>query len=130
MTTLCPQCGYDLSGHDGNREHRCPECGLEVRLMSIWNNRVRRDRLRRRLWRLFFVSPVVAAPGLAIAVPLYPLICFLLSAVFAYAAIRAKGPDAEQQTTEFEALWRAILSATAWTGATSVVIVASILGRA
>lgn len=124
MSTLCPDCGYDLSGLN---VQCCPECGTGTDAMSrrhVW------QRLSNRRWRWFMLAPLISLPGVLLAGIGHPVLSFGLSAIFAYRALSFDDQMDHRPGTDLGRLVQALTLAFNWvlfsTGA--LVIVAAALG--
>jgi hypothetical protein len=82
VSTLCPDCGYDLTGLN---VQCCPECGTGTDWLArrhVW------QRLSSRRWRWFMLAPLISLPGVLLAGIGQPILSFGLSTIFAYRALK------------------------------------------
>lgn len=62
---FCPKCNYNLQGIDADH---CPECGLSLAVAGVVEGRASYS-----IWRVVFVVGIIAFFGLALLLPLAPL---------------------------------------------------------
>lgn len=88
MNFKCPNCTYDLVGLGRQITPRCPECGADVdpaHLAKEWQRKLSRR------WTLFYLTPVLSLPGLALMIVGQPILAFLMGAALCYRALRLDG---------------------------------------
>lgn len=123
MYDTCPKCRYDLTGLDRDEVRLCPECGAETSHFAII---VVHRRRRQRLWKLFYLSPVLALPGCAGYAVGQPILSMVLCTFFAYRAMVLEDRIHNRDPLRGAAAVQAVLSSAAWTAAGTAILTAVI----
>ncbi len=108
MSTLCPDCGYDLSGLN---VQCCPECGTGTDSLSrrhVW------ERISTRRWRWFVLAPLISLPGVLLAGIGQPILSFGLSTIFAYRALRFDDAIDDRPGSDLGRLFQALMLSFNW----------------
>jgi hypothetical protein len=121
----CPNCRYDLAGLNRDVVVQCPECGAGITLGDI--ARAFRKRVR-RLWRFFFLMPIITMPGCVVFFIGQPIACLVLATILAHRALRLEDRINNRSEMPGSTLAMAMLAGGLWTVIGTGIVVTSILG--
>lgn len=117
MKEQCPSCRYDLSGLDGVQ--LCPECGEHIESAAVvraWISQVKRR------WSYFYLSPILALPGLIFFGVGQPILSVVLGTIFGYRALSLDVELFGGDSTRVGNACQAVAMSVSWTVVTTALL--------